>query len=103
MPLHAARSRKVRGLLIADIGFRRIQAVPIGRSFKSLGIDGNQFVADAAISGLEIEGRIYSVHLPGGVNLGSGRNMASTGQSWSSAMRKARSTSSALKASPRRW
>src|SRR6266536_1014693 len=44
--------RKVLGALIADIVFRRLQAAPIGGSFSTTGIDRNQFMTDAADSGL---------------------------------------------------
>src|SRR5712691_2336466 len=37
---------------MADIVFRRPQAAPIGGSFSSMGIDRNQFMTDAADSGL---------------------------------------------------
>src|SRR5436309_2214234 len=44
--------RKVLGALIADIVFRRLQAAPIGGGFRATGIDRNQFMTDAADSGL---------------------------------------------------
>ena len=39
---------KVLGALIADIGFRRLQAAPIGSGFRTAGIDRNQFMTNAA-------------------------------------------------------
>src|SRR5260370_32212093 len=48
----AVGSCKVLGALIADIVFRRLQAAPIGGSFNTTRIDRNQFMADAAASGL---------------------------------------------------
>src|SRR4029453_9926535 len=47
-----AGRRKVLGALIADIVFRRLQAAPIGGSFRTTGIDRNQFMIDVADSGL---------------------------------------------------
>src|SRR5882724_2804877 len=47
-----AGRRKVLGALIPDIVFRRLQAAPIGGSFRTTGIDRNQFMTDAAVSGL---------------------------------------------------
>ena len=44
--------REVLGARIADIIFGRLQAVPIGGSFDTTGIDRNQLVIDAADSGL---------------------------------------------------
>src|SRR5829696_507016 len=44
--------RKVLGALIAEIVFRRPQAAPIGGSFSTTGIDRNQVMAHAAVSGL---------------------------------------------------
>ena len=44
--------RKVLGALIADVGFRRPQAAPIGGSFRPTGIDRDQFMTDAADSSL---------------------------------------------------
>src|SRR4029453_7132731 len=46
----AAGSRKVLRALIADVVFRRLQAAPIGGSFRATGIDGNEFMTDAADS-----------------------------------------------------
>src|SRR4030095_13066022 len=48
----AAGGREVLGALVADIVFRRLQAVPIGGGFNIAGIYRNQFVTDAADSGL---------------------------------------------------
>src|SRR5260370_6179987 len=48
----AVGSCKVLGARIADIVFRRVQAAPIGGSFNTTRIDRNQFMADAAASGL---------------------------------------------------
>src|SRR5215204_2205650 len=42
--------RKVLGALIADVVLRGLQAVPIGGSFSTTGIDRNQFMTDAAVS-----------------------------------------------------
>src|SRR5207302_4759625 len=44
--------RKVLAARVPDIGFWRSQAVPIGSSFSTLGIDRNQFLIEAADSGL---------------------------------------------------
>src|SRR5215212_2768185 len=43
---------KVRGALIADVVLRGPQAVPIGGSFSTIGIDRNQFMIAAIDSGL---------------------------------------------------
>ena len=42
--------RKVLGALVADIGFRRPQAPPIGSNFRTLGIDRDQFMINATDS-----------------------------------------------------
>ena len=47
-----AGRRKVLGALIADIVFWRLQAAPIGGSFRTTRIDRNQRMTDAADSGL---------------------------------------------------
>src|SRR6266496_1395330 len=44
--------RKVLGTPVADIVFRGLQVSPIGGSFRTAGIDRNQIVTDAAVSGL---------------------------------------------------
>src|SRR6266496_2104484 len=43
---------EVLGALIADIVFRRLQAIPVGGSFSTTGVDRNQFMTDPADSGL---------------------------------------------------
>src|SRR5258708_30407237 len=48
----AARRCKVLGARIADIVFRRLQAVPIGGNLRATGIDRNQLTIDTAGPGL---------------------------------------------------
>src|SRR3712207_3092012 len=43
---------EVLGALVADIVFRRLQAVPIGSDFNAPGLYRNQFMTDAAGPGL---------------------------------------------------
>src|SRR5438552_4787949 len=48
----AAWRGKVLAAVVADIIFRGLQVAPIGGSFRTAGIDGNQIVTDATVSGL---------------------------------------------------
>src|SRR5438552_11022598 len=48
----AAWRGKVLGAVVADIIFRGLQVAPIGGSFSTAGIEGNQVVTDPAASGL---------------------------------------------------
>ena len=52
VPYGTTWGRKVCGALIANIGFRRLQAVPIGGRFSTTGLDRNQLMTDAAETSL---------------------------------------------------
>ena len=48
----AARRREVGGTVIADVRLGRLQASPIGRRFRTTGVDRDQVAADAGRAGL---------------------------------------------------
>src|SRR6187200_2397431 len=47
-----ARSREALSLLVAEVGFRRLQVRPIGLSLKAVGNHGDQLVIDAVMPGV---------------------------------------------------